>query len=135
LATAERKLAAVKALAREDEQSFVKARSRWSAVKTAFRDATERYRAKTESLASRQQALEKAKKAYDDTQREVHEAERALAEAERDESEANLTLARARQKLGTHEEAIEQAKAEVHKLTTAAEAAIRKMNALKLPTF
>ena len=49
--------------------------------------------------------------------------------------EANLTLARARQKLGTHDEAIAQAKVEVQKLTTVAEAAIKKMNALKLPTF
>ena len=42
LATAERKLAAVKALARDDEQNFAKARSRWSVVTSAFKDASER---------------------------------------------------------------------------------------------
>ena len=135
LATAERKLAAVKALARDDEQNFAKARSRWSAVTSAFKDASERYRRTKESLDTRLRALEQAKRAYEDTKREVDEAACALAEAEKDEAEANLTLARARQKLGTHEEAIAQAKVEVQKLTTVAEAAIKKMNALKLPTF
>ena len=135
LATAERKLAAVKALARDDEQNFAKARSRWSAVTSAFKDASERYRRTKESLDTRLRALEQAKRAYEDTKREVDEAACALAEAEKDEAEANLTLARARQKLGTHEEAIAQAKVEVQKLKTVAEAAIKKMNALKLPTF
>jgi len=135
LATAERKLAAVKALARDDEASFAKARTRWSALKSAFQEASERYRSTAESLDARKVALALAKKAYEDTERELYEAERARAEAEKDEAEANLTLARARQKLGTHDEAIAQAKVEVQKLTTVAEAAIKKMNALKLPTF
>lgn len=129
-AHAERELARVRALAKEDQTAFQKARTLWTRAREEARERAERYRTASAARASAKQALDAAKKVFAEADRESERTRAAFAEAERAEAESELAYAKAESRLGAHEQAIAAAKAEVERLSKIAEKAIKS---LKMP--
>lgn len=133
LSVSEQNLRALLEKAREDERALEAARARWWRSGRDVRERRERANATALAYEDAKRALEKARELYDEANRARAKARGELEESERESVAAASALSIAEAAAETHSAGIAAAKAEVTRLTKAAEKAISSLGTLKLP--
>ena len=130
LRASELELERVKALAASDTSNYSRANSRWSSIKQTLFAKREAYQRSDQAFAQSKQVYLVAKRAYEEAETSRRNASKELEQCEIENETAAKDLEIAKAKLGTHDVAIQRAKAEVDRLTKVAE---EKIKLLKLP--